>query len=274
MKHPGIPTLLLALLLLAAPAWAQNGPSAPPQTPPASAGPADPKLIEDLVAANRILAQQGVLDGWGHISVRHDKDPNRFLLSRALAPELVTADDIMEYDLDSNPVDQRGRNMYSERFIHGQIYKARPDVMAVVHTHAPPLIPFGVVNVPLKPVYHRAAFLAGGVPIFDIHDQFGMTDMLIRNNDEGAALANTLGKHDAALMRGHGAVVVGPSLPMVVSRSIFICLDANAQAEALQLAHGGTIKYLDPEEARLINAREGYGLQRAWEAWKKKAMNQ
>jgi ribulose-5-phosphate 4-epimerase/fuculose-1-phosphate aldolase len=274
MRHPGIPTLVLALLLLAAPAWAQNGPSAPSPTPPASAGPADSKLIEDLVAANRILAQQGVLDGWGHVSVRHDKDPNRFLLSRALAPELVTADDIMEYDLDSNPVDQRGRNMYSERYIHGQIYKARPDVMAVVHTHAPPLIPFGIVNVPLKPVYHRAAFLAGGVPIFDIHDQFGMTDMLIRNNDEGAALAKTLGKHDAALMRGHGAVVVGPSLPMVVSRSIFICLDANAQAEAMQLARGGTIKYLDPEEARLINAREGYGLQRAWEAWKKKAMNQ
>src|SRR3984957_7969996 len=119
----------------AAPAWAQG---APPQTPPASAGPPDPKLIEDLVAANRILAQQSVLDGWGHVSVRHDRDPNRYLLSRALAPELVTSDDIMEYDLDSNPVDQRGRNMYSERFIHGSIYKVRTDVTAVVHTHAPP----------------------------------------------------------------------------------------------------------------------------------------
>lgn len=274
-RVPGMrpPRLLIAFLFLlaAAPAFAQSGQTAPP---PASAGPADPKLIEDLVAANRILAQQGVLDGWGHVSVRHDKNPNRFLLARAVAPELVTADDIMEYDLDSNPVDQRGRNMYTERFIHGQIYKARPDVMAVVHTHAPALIPFGVVNVPLKPLYHRAAFLAGGVPIFDIRDEFGMTDMLIRNNDEGAALAKTLGKHDAALMRGHGAVIAAPSLPMVVSRSIFICLDANAQAEAMQLAHGGMIKYLDPEEARLINAREGYGLQRAWEAWKRKVMNQ
>jgi ribulose-5-phosphate 4-epimerase/fuculose-1-phosphate aldolase len=260
----------LALFAAAAAAWAQ---SAPPQTPPASAGPPDPKLIEDLVAANRILAQQGVLDGWGHVSVRHDRDPNRYLLSSALAPELVTSDDIMEYDLDSNPVDQRGRNMYSERFIHGTIYKVRPDATAVVHTHAPPLIPFGVVNVPLKPVYHRAAFLAGGVPVFDIHDQFGMTDMLIRNNAEGAALAKTLGAHGAALMRGHGAVVVGPTIPMAVERSIFICLDANAEAEAMQLAHGGQIKYLDPEEARLINAREGYGLQRAWEAWKKKAMS-
>ena len=244
------------------------------QMPSASLPGVDPALLEDIVIGSRVLADFGVLDGFGHVSARHPTNPNHFLMARSLAPALVTADDIMEYDLDSNPVDQRGRNMYSERYIHGQIYKARPDVMAVVHTHAPPLIPFGVVNVPLKPIYHRAAFLAGGVPIFDIHDQFGMTDMLIRNNDEGAALAKTLGKHDAALMRGHGAVVVGPSLPMVVSRSIFICLDANAQAEAMQLARGGTIKYLDPEEARLINAREGYGLQRAWEAWKKKAMNQ
>jgi HCOMODA/2-hydroxy-3-carboxy-muconic semialdehyde decarboxylase len=263
----GLTLIVLAALILSAPAWAQPA-------PPASAGPADPQRIADLVAANRILAQQGVLDGWGHVSVRHDKDPNRFLLSRALAPELVTSDDIMEYDLDGNPVDQRGRNMYSERFIHGQIYKARPDVIAVVHNHATALIPFGVTGVPLQPVYHRAAFVSGGVPVFEIRQAGGDTDMLIRNNDLGRALALALGDHAAALLRGHGAVIVAPSLPMVVSRSIFLVLDANAQAEAMQLAGAKPITYLSSAEAKLINDREGYGLMRAWEAWKKKAMAQ
>jgi HCOMODA/2-hydroxy-3-carboxy-muconic semialdehyde decarboxylase len=259
----GLALIVLAALLLAAPL-----PARAQSAPPVSAGPADPQRIADLVAANRILAQQGVLDGWGHVSVRHDKDPNRFLLARAIAPELVTADDIMEYDLDGNPVDQRSRNMYSERFIHGQIYKARPDVIAVVHNHAPALIPFGVTGVPLMPVYHRAAFVSGGVPVFEIRQAGGDTDMLIRNNELGRALAVALGDHAAALLRGHGAVVVAPSLPMVVSRSIFLVLDANAQAEAMQLAHGKPITYLSAAEAKRINDREGYGLMRAWEAWK------
>src|SRR5437867_9577705 len=118
------------------------------------------ELIDDLVAANRILAHHGVLDGWGHVSVRHDRDPQRYLLSRARAPELVTADDIMEFDLDNNALDAQGRSLYTERFIHGEIYKARLDVRAIVHTHAPPIIPFGVSTVPLRPVYHRAAFVS------------------------------------------------------------------------------------------------------------------
>ena len=126
---------------------------------PGSAGPADPQLIEDLVAANRILADHGVLDGYGHVSARHDRDPNRYLLSRSLAPALVSADDIMEYDLDSNPVDAQDRALYVERFIHGEIYKARPDVQAVVHHPSPAVIPFGVSTVPLRPLYHMAAFL-------------------------------------------------------------------------------------------------------------------
>src|SRR5712692_3976851 len=125
----------------------------------ASAGPPAAQLIEDLVAANRILADQGVLDGYGHVSARHDRDPNRYLMSRSIAPELVTAADIMEYDLDSNPVDARGRGSYLERFIHGEIYKARPDVKAVVHSHSPSVIPFGVSAAPLKPLYHMSAFL-------------------------------------------------------------------------------------------------------------------
>ncbi|HET9175039.1 MAG TPA: class II aldolase/adducin family protein [Pseudolabrys sp.] len=240
------------------------------QPAPSSAGSVEPQLIEDLVAANRILADQGVLDGWGHVSVRHPRDPNRYLLSRSRAPELIIAEDIMEFDLDSNPVDARGRPLYTERFIHGEIYKARPDVVAIVHTHAPALIPFGISKVPLKPVYHRSAFIAAGVPVFEIRERAGMTDMLIRDQALGRALADALGNHPAALMRGHGAVVVGPSLQRVVGRSIFLPLNATLQMQAAAL--GGTVTYLDPEEARKIEEREGYGLARAWEAWKRKAM--
>jgi ribulose-5-phosphate 4-epimerase/fuculose-1-phosphate aldolase len=260
-------TTLFAMLLSAS---LCNGGIAAAQTAAPSAGSVEPQLIEDLVAANRILADQGVLDGWGHVSVRHPRDPNHYLLSRSRAPELISAEDIMEFDLDSNPVDGRGRPLYTERFIHGEIYKARPDVVAIVHTHAPALIPFGISKVPLKPVYHRSAFIAAGVPVFEIRERAGMTDMLIRDQAFGRALADALGNHPAALMRGHGAVVVGPSLQRVVGRSIFLPLNATLQMQAAAL--GGPITYLDPEEARKIEEREGYGLARAWEAWKRKAM--
>lgn len=240
------------------------------QQAPASAGPVDAQLIDDLVAANRILADQAVLDGWGHVSVRHPRDPTRYLLSRSRAPELVSADDIMEFDLDSNPVEGKGRPLYTERFIHGEIYKARPDVIAIVHTHAPALIPFGITKVPLKPVYHRSAFVSAGVPVFEIRKSAGMTDMLIRDQALGRALAKALGDHPAALMRGHGAVITGPSIQRVVGRSIFLPLNATLQMQAAAL--GGPVTYLDPEEARKIEVREGYGLGRAWEAWKRKAM--
>ncbi len=239
-----------------------------------TAGPADPLLIEDLVAANRILAQEGVLDGWGHVSVRHDRDPARFLLSRSLAPELVTAADILEFDLDSVPVEVMERDLYTERFIHGEIYRARPDVKAIVHTHAPPVIPFGVTTIPLQPMYHRAAFISLGVPVFEIRDAAGITDMLIRDSALGRALAKSIADKPAVLMRGHGATVVGPSIPRVVGRSIFLALNAKLQAQAMIMAQGGPIKYLDPGEARLIEAREGYGLGRAWKAWKRRALRE
>jgi len=238
------------------------------QQPPASAGPADPKLIEDLVAANRILAMQGVVDGMGHVSVRHNRDPNRYLLSRARAPALVITDDILEFDLDSNPVDPRGRALYSERFIHGEIYKARPDVIAVVHNHSPSVIPFTVSNVPLRAVAHSGGFIAEGVPIFEIREAGGMSDMLVRNAALGRALAQVLGNKPAALMRGHGATVVGPSLSHVVGRSIYLELGAKLQAQAIAL--GGAINYLDPEEGRRIEARRDYS--RPWEMWKRQAM--
>jgi len=235
---------------------------------PALAQP-DPRLVEDLVAANRILAHEGILaEGWGHVSVR--LGPGRFLISQAVAPELVIASDLVEMDLDARAVDGKARDLYSERFIHAEVYRARPDVVAVVHTHAPPLIPFAASQVPLKPLYHRSAFIALGVPVFEIREAGGMTDMLIRNPKLGAALAKSLGEHPAVLMRGHGATVVGPSLPRVVSRSLFLAMNATLQQQAIAI--GGPINYIDPEEARLIEAREGHGLKRAWEAWKRRAM--
>jgi ribulose-5-phosphate 4-epimerase/fuculose-1-phosphate aldolase len=241
------------------------------QAPPATAGPVDPKLIEDLVAANRILADQGVVDGYGHVSVRHEKSPDRYLMSRSIAPELVTAADIMEYDLDSAAVDARGRTSYLERFIHGEIYRVRPDVRAIVHNHSPSVIPFGVTGVPLRPLYHMSAFLSAGVPVFDIRQASGgMTDMLVRTAALGQALARTLGTRPVALMRGHGAVVVGPSLPLVVFRSVYTEVNARLQSQAMAL--GGQVTYLDPEEARLAEASVSGTAPRPWELWKKKAL--
>ena len=237
-----------------------------------SAGPADAKLIDDLVAANRVLADQGVVDGYGHVSARHDRDPNRYLMSRSIAPELVTAADIMEYDLDSNAVDPRGRTSYLERFIHGEIYKVRPDVKAIVHNHSPSVIPFGVTGVPLKPLYHMSAFLVGGVPIYDIRVAAGQdTDMLVRDAALGKALAATLGAAPVALMRGHGAVVVGADVPRVVFRSVYTEMNARLQAQAMALG-GGNVRYLSTEEAKKADASVGGTVPRPWELWKKKAL--
>jgi ribulose-5-phosphate 4-epimerase/fuculose-1-phosphate aldolase len=237
---------------------------------PTSAGPADPRLIEDLVAANRILVDQGVLDGYGHVSTRHDGDPNRYLMSRSLAPELVTAADVLEYDLDSAAVDQRGRTLYLERFIHGEVYKARPDVRAVVHSHSPSVIPFGVSTVPLRPLYHMSAFLGEGVPVFDIRETAGMTDMLVKTPALGAALARSLGARPVALMRGHGCVAVGPTLPHAVFRSVYLEMNARLQAQAIAL--GGPVTYLDPEEARQADATNQGTYGRPWELWKRRAL--
>ncbi|MGH7388685.1 MAG: class II aldolase/adducin family protein [Candidatus Rokuibacteriota bacterium] len=236
-------------------------------TPP-SAGPPDPRLVEDLVAANRILADQGVFDAYGHVSVRHDRDPARYLMSRSLAPELVTAGDVIEYDLDSAPVDAGGRSLYLERFIHGEIYKARPDVTAVVHHHSPSVIPFSVSDVPLRPVYHMAAFLGEGAPVWEI-GKFGATDLLVRNALLGRGLAQTLGAHPVALMRGHGAVVVGPTLRHAVARSVYAEMNARLQRQAVAL---GTVTYLTPEEARLAEASVSATYGRPWELWRKRAL--
>jgi HCOMODA/2-hydroxy-3-carboxy-muconic semialdehyde decarboxylase len=238
------------------------------QQPPKSAGPADPKLIEDLVAANRILAIEGVFDAMGHVSVRHNRDPNRYLISLARAPELVTAEDIAEYDLDSNPVVPPNRRQYSERYIHGEIYKARPDVVAVVHNHSPAIIPFGVSKVPLRAVTHSGGFFAQPVPVWDPRQDFGMTEMLVNNAALGRSLVQGLGSHAAVLMRGHGVALVGPTLQHVVGRAVYLEVGAKLQAQAIAL--GGPVNYLDPEEGRKIEARRDYI--RSWELWKRKAM--
>jgi HCOMODA/2-hydroxy-3-carboxy-muconic semialdehyde decarboxylase len=252
---------------LAQPALAQPTLAQPALAQPVSAGPADPALLDDLVAANHILYDQGVVDGFGHVSVRHDKDPSRYLLSRSMAPALG---DIIEYDLDGNPVDANGRASYLERFIHGEIYKARPDVRAVVHSHSPAVIPFADTAVPLRPMNHIAGFLGAGAPVFEIRDTGGpATDMLIRNAALGKALAATLGSHAVALMRGHGSVAAAQSIRHVVFRAIYTEVNARMQAEAMRL---GTPTFLNTEEAAAAMKTNDALVERPWALWKQHAM--
>jgi HCOMODA/2-hydroxy-3-carboxy-muconic semialdehyde decarboxylase len=231
------------------------------------AEPVDTSLVADLVAGNRILADQGVLDGQGHISVRHPRRADRFLLARSVAPALVVADDILQYDLNSDPVDARGRTSYRERFIHSEIYRARPDVMSVVHCHTPSLLPFADSDVPLRAMYHMAAFVALGVPVFDIRKAAGMTDLLVGDTRLGRALAQALADKYAVLMRHHGAVVVANSIPNAVARAVYLDVNARIQLEAAQL--GGRATSIDPEEAKLRMA-DPNEYTRAWDLWKRK----
>jgi ribulose-5-phosphate 4-epimerase/fuculose-1-phosphate aldolase len=248
-------------------AWTSQ---APAQAPPATGGPVAPAVIEDLVAANRILADQGVLDGFGHVSVRHPGNAERLLLSRSLAPALTSAEDILEYDLDCRPVNDAGRGSFLERFIHCEIYKARADVKSVIHTHSPGVIPFAASQVPLRPMYHVAGFLAAGVPVFEIRKHAGMTNMLVGSAALGKALAETLADKPVALMRGHGDVVVGPSVQVAVYRAIYTEINARLQAQALAL--GGPITYLDKEEGEKADVTQQQVVMRPWELWKAKAM--
>jgi HCOMODA/2-hydroxy-3-carboxy-muconic semialdehyde decarboxylase len=222
------------------------------QTPP-------PNQIEDLVAANRILASHEVVDAYGHVSARSARNPQHYFMARSLTAELVTATDILEYDLDSNAVGPKPPALFLERFIHGEIYKARPDVNAVVHCHTPSLIPFGATDVPLRPMFGLAGFLAEGVPVFDTRKNFGMTDLLIRDAARGRALAQALGSKPVALLRGHGAVVSGPTLPLVVGRCVYLDINARVQQQAITL--GGKINYVTPEEGKQSVADD---YRRAW----------
>lgn len=229
------------------------------------------RLIEDLVAAYRILAEHGVIDAYGHVSVRSEREPNRYYLARHLAPELVTAADIIEYDLDSDPIDARGMESVRERFIHGEVYKARPEIRAVVHNHSPSVIPFSITNVPLRPVFHMAAFVGEGVPNFDIRDVQSGTDLLVKTPYLGQALAKTLAGKPAALMRGHGATVVGESIARAVGRSIYLEQSARMQMQAMLIAGpGGTLTFLDDAEVRASVPPQNYN--RAWPLWRERAL--
>lgn len=239
------------------------------QSPPHAGGAAVPAaVLDDLVIGNRILADRGIIDAYGHLSIRHPTDPSRYLMARAIAPALITVDDIMEFDLDSNPLDRRDRSMFIERYIHGEIYKARPDVTAIVHSHSSGVIPFGVTAVPLRPVYHTASFLWVGVPVFEIRDAGGVTDMLVRDPALGKALAATLGDKPVALMRGHGDVVVGHNLRQAVARAVWT--EDNARIQAVALSFGGTVNYISADEGAARDKRPG-DPDRAWELWSAQA---
>ncbi len=231
---------------------------------------ADAAVIDDIVIGSRVLADFGVLDGFGHVSARHPTNLNHFLMARSLAPALVTADDIMEFDLDGNAVDPRGRSLFLERFIHSEIYRARPDVMSVVHTHSPGVIPFTVSQVALRPVFHNAAFLAAGAPVWDIRKEFGETNMLVSNAAIGKALAQTLGDKAVVLMRGHGDVTVGPSAKLAVFRAYYTDVNARLQSQAVAL--GGEVNYLTPQEGAKADAVNLVVLDRIWNLWKMRVM--
>jgi ribulose-5-phosphate 4-epimerase/fuculose-1-phosphate aldolase len=235
-----------------------------------SGGPVDRATLEDLAAASRILADQGVFDAAGHVSMRHPGHPERFLMSRSLAPQMITADDIMEFDIDSNPIDARGRNAFIERYLHGEIFRARPDVMAIAHSHSPSTIAFGLSNVPMRAMYHNAAFLAAGVPVFDIREKFGATDIVVSSPEKGVALAKVLADKPVALLRAHGMVATGPSLPVAVFRAIFTVTSASIQHQALAL--GGPVAELDEEEGRLADVVNVQTVGRSWDLWKKRVM--
>jgi HCOMODA/2-hydroxy-3-carboxy-muconic semialdehyde decarboxylase len=226
----------------------------------------DAELVDKLVVANRILYRQGVVDGFGHISARHDKSPGHFLLARNMAPALVRRDDIITFDLDGAALDAEGRRVYLERFIHGEIYRARPDVQAIVHSHSPSVIPFGVTGQPLRPIFHMSGFLGEGAALFEIRETGGDTDMLIRDNRLGKALADTLGARSTVLMRGHGSTVVGTSIEQALYRAIYAEVNAKLQLQAVTL---GEVNYLNPREAAMAAATNDTQLARVWELWRR-----
>jgi ribulose-5-phosphate 4-epimerase/fuculose-1-phosphate aldolase len=233
---------------------------------PTKAAPADnASQIDELVLANHMLTLNGVLDAYGHVSVRSARDPKHFFLARHIPAGIVTRDDIIEYDFDSKRIGGNTDTGYTERFIHGEIYRARPDVMAVVHCHSPEVIPFTVTGVPLRPMIHMAAFLGGPIPVFEIRNSGGITDLLIRTPELGRALAKSLGDNTAVLLRGHGAVVVAPSLHVVAGRSYYLSINAKTQQQAILLG-GGKVTYLDPGESQKALPQDGY--ERTWELWK------
>jgi HCOMODA/2-hydroxy-3-carboxy-muconic semialdehyde decarboxylase len=229
------------------------------------------RALADLVIANRILSHENVVDAYGHVSVRHPEDPKRYLLARSLSPEMVQQADIMEFALDGTPLGGDGRQPYLERFIHGAVYEARPEVIAVVHAHAEDVLPFGITDAPLRPVIHSGSFMGAEVPVWDIRDKFGDTNLLVTNMPQGRDLAVRLGGNNVALMRGHGFVAAARSLIEVVRMSVYVPRNARVQMAAMRL---GAVKPLSRGEIDARNA--GYKPHspetwRAWEYWATRA---
>jgi ribulose-5-phosphate 4-epimerase/fuculose-1-phosphate aldolase len=236
----------------------------PANPPPILVG--HPELLRDLVLANRILAHEGVVDAFGHVSVRHPDHPDRFVIARALGPELVTEDDLQVFGLDGEQVEGHPGQPYGERFIHAAVYDARPDVQAVCHNHAPSVIPFTVTGVPLRPIWHVAASIGAEIPVWDIADQFGDTDMLVRNIEQGRSLARALGERRVTLMRGHGSVVAASNLRALTSACVYLERNAELLLKALAL---GTVRYLSDGEVERAGATafSALSIDRAWTTW-------
>jgi HCOMODA/2-hydroxy-3-carboxy-muconic semialdehyde decarboxylase len=226
------------------------------------------EFLEDLVAANRILAEHGVIDAYGHVSIRSPDNPNRYFLARSIAPQMVQIEDLLEYDIDSKPIDPQGRESVRERFIHSEIYRARPDVMSVVHNHSPSVIPFSVTGVPMKALFHMASFIGDGLPNFEIRKVKKGSDLLVSDPKLGKALAKALGKSPATLMRGHGAAVTGENLQRSVGRSIYLEMSAVMQMQALLLSR--KINFMDKKEVAASASVQDY--KRAWPLWRDKAL--
>ena len=223
----------------------------------------DPAVALDLVAANQILAHHGVLDSFGHVSVRDPRDPNRYVQMQAIAPRDVSVGDLITFDLESNAINAHGRPVYRERFIHGQIYKLRPDVNAVVHSHSPTVIPFSVTEKPLRAIFHNGHFLGQGTPVWEIRSAAAEeNNMLVLTNELGRSLAEKLGNGSVVLMRGHGNAVAGPDLKTTVFRAIYTEVNAKLQMQAVML--GGPITFLNQYEQE-----KRQNVDRPWETWRK-----
>ena len=226
--------------------------------------------LELLVTANRILAREGVVDAYGHVSIRHPERPDRYILSQSRAPDLVELSDLMEYTLEGDPVDQQGRSMYTERPIHGGSYQAREDGMAIVHNHSPTVIPFSVTDTPLRPMFHLGAIIGSELPVWDIRDNFQDTNMLVTNMEQGRDLAACLGGRRVSLMRGHGCVIAGQTIREVVMASVYLQVNAGLLLQSLQL---GEVKYLSSGEIEMMSDSQMRltGQERAWEYWANRA---
>jgi HCOMODA/2-hydroxy-3-carboxy-muconic semialdehyde decarboxylase len=228
-------------------------------------------VIDDLVDANHVLFHEGIVDAFGHISVRHPLRPDRFLLARNVAPGQVTEADIVTYAVDTGEaVDPDAPRGYLERYIHSEVLRARPEVMAVVHSHSPAVLPFGLVRgARLRPVCHMSGFLGEGPPVFEVREAVGDgSDLLIRDRALGTALAAALGPHRAVLMRGHGSTVVGESIPIAVYRAIYTEVNARTLLQALPL---GEVTALSPAEAETARVTIEGQVARPWHLWRERA---